>query len=106
GDGAASMSERRLHRILRASRIRGWIPNYQLWMDGSLIAVLDVAIPDLKIAIEVDGMAYHVDVERFQRDRTRQNALVALGWTVLRFTWSDLTERPDYVARAIRRLAA
>ena len=36
-------------------------------------------------AIEVDGMAHHVDVDRFRRDRRRQNALVALGWTVLRF---------------------
>ena len=106
GDGAASMSERRLHRILRASGIRGWKANYQLWRDGQLIAVLDVAIPHLKVAIEVDGMAYHVDVERFQRDRTRQNALVDLGWTVLRFTWADLTDRPGYVAGAVRRLAA
>jgi very-short-patch-repair endonuclease len=64
-----------------------------------------VAIPRLMVAIEVDGMAYHVDVERFQRDRTRQNALVDLGWTVLRFTWADLTDRPGYVAGAIRRLA-
>jgi very-short-patch-repair endonuclease len=106
GDGAASMSERRLHRILRSVGIRGWKANYRVWMDGALIAVLDVAIPHLMIAIEVDGMAYHVDVERFQRDRTRQNALVDLGWTVLRFTWADLTDRPGYVARMVRQLAA
>lgn len=106
GDGAASMSERRLHRILRANGIRGWKPNYQVWVAGSLVAVLDVAIPHLKLAIEVDGMAYHVDVDRFQRDRTRQNALVNMGWTVLRFTWSDLTDRPRYVIDAIRRCAA
>ena len=106
GDGAASMSERRLHRILRSTGIRSWIPNYQLWVDGALIAVLDVAVPHVKLAIEVDGMAYHVDPDRFQRDRTRQNAVVNLGWTVLRFTWSDLVDRPNYVATAIRRRAA
>lgn len=105
-DGAASMSERRLHRILRANGIRDWKPNYQVWVDGVLIAVLDVAIPHMKLALEVDGMAYHVDVDRFQRDRTRQNALVNLGWTVLRFTWSDLVDRPGYVAAAVRRVAA
>jgi very-short-patch-repair endonuclease len=106
GDGAAAMSERRLHRILRANGIRGWKANYQVWRDGSLVAVLDVAIPHLMLALEVDGMAYHVDVDRFQRDRTRQNTLVNLGWTVLRFTWADLVDRPGYVAASIRRRAA
>ena len=43
-----------------------------------------------------------VTPERFQRDRSRQNRLVAAGWTVLRFTWRDLVERPGYVVRTIR----
>ena len=51
-------------------------------------------------------MAYHTDVDRFQRDRSKQNALIALGWTVLRFTWSDLIERPGYVIGLLTRLAA
>jgi very-short-patch-repair endonuclease len=56
----------------------------------------------MRLAIEIDGWAYHSDVDRFQRDRRRQNVLVALGWTVLRFTWADLTQRPGYVTAAIR----
>ena len=31
----------------------------------------------------------------------RKNRLVAAGWTVLRFTWWDLTQRPDYVVASI-----
>ncbi len=106
GDGAAAESERRLHRILRGAGLTGWVANYEVWAEGELVAVIDVAYPGLALAIEVDGMAYHVDVDRFGRDRTRQNTLVALGWTVLRFTWADLTERPGYVTAAVRRLAA
>lgn len=106
GDGAAAESERVLHRLLRRAGIRGWLPNHEIWAGGELVAVVDVALPVQRIAIEVDGMAYHVDVERFRRDRTRQNALVGLGWTVLRFTWADLTERPGYVINTVRRLAA
>jgi very-short-patch-repair endonuclease len=86
--------------------LRDWVANYPVWHDGELVGVVDVAIPERRIAIEVDGMAYHVDTERFQRDRTRQNALIALGWTVLRFTWADLTQRPGYVAATVQRLAA
>ena len=37
----------------------------------------------------------------FQADRTRQNRLVAAGYTVLRFTWADLTLRPDDVGTQV-----
>jgi very-short-patch-repair endonuclease len=105
-DGAAAHSERVLHRLLRTAGIFGWVPNHEVWAGGELVGVVDVAIPARRIAIEVDGMAYHVDVDRFRADRRKQNGLVALGWTVLRFTWADLTERPGYVIATIRRLAA
>jgi very-short-patch-repair endonuclease len=102
GDGAAAESERVLHRLLRRAGVAHWEPNYPIWIDGVLIAVVDVALPKMRIAVEIDGWAYHSDVDRFQRDRQRQNALVSLGWTVLRFTWWDLTQRPGYVIATIR----
>jgi very-short-patch-repair endonuclease len=55
-----------------------------------------------RIAIEIDGWAWHTDVQRFRTDRRKGNALVRAGWTVLRFTWHDLTNRPDYVISEIR----
>ncbi|MGV8967955.1 MAG: DUF559 domain-containing protein, partial [Cellulomonas sp.] len=45
--------------------------------------------------------AYHGQAS-FQSDRTRQNRLVNAGFTVLRFTWQDLTDRPAEVLRQIR----
>ena len=87
---------------MRRAKIVGWIPNYDLWSGGELVGVLDVALPHRRLAIEVDGWAYHHTPDRFQRDRTRQNRLVGLGWTVLRFTWSDLVDRSDYVIGTIR----
>ncbi len=101
-DGAAARSERLLHQILRRAQIGGWVANYDLWLDGTLVAVIDVAFPRLRLALEVDGWAFHSDVERFRRDRRRQNGLVLARWTVLRFTWADLTERPGYVVATIR----
>lgn len=106
GDGAAAESERKLHRLLRSSGIPGWEPNYSVWSNGELVAVVDVAIAERRLAIEIDGMAWHTGADRFQRDRTRQNALVRLGWTVLRFTWADLTQRPGRVIDLIQRVAA
>jgi len=106
GDGAAADSERLLHGLLRSAGLRDWRPNYRLTRGGELIAVVDVAFPHAMVAIEVDGFAFHSDVERFRRDRTRQNRLVELGWTVLRFTWADLTERPGYVVATVTRILA
>jgi len=70
--------------------------------DGELAAVVDVAFAERRIALEVDGLAFHTDPEQFQRDRTRQNWLVNHGWAVLRFTWDDLTQRRRRVLRTIR----
>ncbi len=104
--GAEAESERRLHRVLRQAGIGGWTANYCVVARGRTVARIDVAFVAARLAIEVDGLAYHSDVSRFQRDRTRQNDLVQLGWTVLRFTWRDIVERPAYVLATIRRQLA
>ena len=101
-DGARSEAERLLIRLLRATKITGWKANYAVCG-----YVVDIAFPDHRVAIEVDGWAFHVDQKTFQRDRTRQNAISLNGWQVLRFTWLDLTEYPQRViaeiAAALRR---
>jgi very-short-patch-repair endonuclease len=96
-DGARSQAERLLIRLLHAARITGWRANYPL--AGYRI---DVAFPKQKVAIEVDGWAFHSDQEDFQHDRERQNNIALLGWQVLRFTWLDLTEYPQRVIAEIR----
>lgn len=99
GDGARSEAERILHQLLRRAGVTGWRANHAVVIRGRKY-LIDVAFPDEMLAIEVDGRAYHGH-DRFQQDRTRQNALVGAGWLVLRFTWEDLTERPDEVLRII-----
>lgn len=61
--------------------------------DGRFVARVDFAYPDHKVAIEADGYEFHSSREDWRRDRRRQNALAALGWTVYRVTWADLTSR-------------
>ena len=97
-DGAASEAERLLGRALMAAGIIGFRRNARVGR-----YVVDLAFPGCRLAVEVHGWAWHIDPDRFQRDRARQNALVLAGWTVLRFTWSDVTERPDRVVAQIRR---
>jgi REase_MTES_1575 len=49
---------------------------------------IDLAYPELKIAIEIDGWEYHSSRSAFDDDRNRANDLVVAGWHVLRFTSS------------------
>lgn len=51
---------------------------------------IDLAYPDARLAIELDG-SVHLERKVWEADHCRQNALVLLGWTVLRFTWLDYT---------------
>ena len=44
---------------------------------------IDVAIPELKIAIEYDGEYWHKGNEK--QDKIRQKAIEKQGWEVLRF---------------------
>ncbi|MGU3432338.1 endonuclease domain-containing protein [Actinomycetes bacterium M1A6_2h] len=94
--GARSELERITIRLLRANKIIGWKANYPY---GRF--VIDIAFPEHRLAIELDGWAFHSDADRFQSDRDRQNVL-SKDWRVLRFTWQDLTERPESVVARIR----
>jgi len=60
---------------------------------------LDAAWPELRIAVEFDGAAFHGRLVDRERDLRRDAALAALGWVVLRFGYRDVTERP-HVCRA------
>lgn len=57
---------------------------------GRFVARVDLALPESRLALEHDGRAVHDRTDAFVADRRRQNALVAAGWTVLRFTAADL----------------
>ncbi len=95
-DGSRSAAERLLIKILKDACISGWKANYRV--AGYRV---DVGFPGSRVALEVDGMAFHSGAEDFQIDRERQNAIVLSGWQVLRFTWLDLTEYPDRVLSVI-----
>jgi very-short-patch-repair endonuclease len=91
-DRADSAAERLLIKILRDGGVIGWVLGYPFgpW-------TIDLAFPEQKVAIEVDGWAWHVDAERFRNDRRKQNALVRAGRDPLRFTWHDLDGHPATV---------
>jgi very-short-patch-repair endonuclease len=56
--------------------------------------------------VEIDGMRAHISPEAFRQDRSKQNRLINAGYRGLRFTWWDLTQRPDRVIPQVREALA
>ena len=56
---------------------------------------LDAAWPEVKLAVELDGAAFHGSQEARERDLRRDAALAALGWVVLRFSYRRLRREPE-----------
>lgn len=94
-----SEAERILHRLLRTAGLIGWRAHAR-----SCGYEIDVVFDAERVAIEIDGWAWHRDAQRHRRDAERQNVLVNAGWHVLRFTWHTLTQDPKvYFVRFGRR---
>lgn len=72
---------------------------------ANVVAWLDLAYPARRLGIEYDG-AEHRSQQRAMRDLDRQARLTALGWRVLRFTASDVMNRPEVIAERVRRALA
>lgn len=97
-DRADSELERTLLRLLRSAGMGGVVRG--LPVGGG--RQIDLAFPAERVAIELDGWAWHTDPDRFRADRAKGNALVAQGWTLLRFTWHDVHDAPEGTLAAIR----
>jgi hypothetical protein len=63
---------------------------------------LDLAYPDLKIAIECDGKESHFTDAAFEYDPVRRNRLELDGWIVLDYTWTRLIAEPYAILAEIR----
>jgi very-short-patch-repair endonuclease len=66
--------------------------------------VLDFAVPEATVCIEVDGLSVHSTREALDHDLARQNALVLAGWHVLRYTSTHLWRRRPAIRDELTRL--
>lgn len=98
-----SVLEKRCLSIIAAARLL--LPRRQWWVSltSDWIVRIDLAYPERLIGIEVDGFEFHSAKPDFERDRRRQNALVARGWRILRLTAAD-AERPGRFLNDLRLL--
>jgi Protein of unknown function (DUF559) len=81
----------------------GYVPEYPVPTGNPSwkCALMDLANPSLKIAVEVDGKT-HLCRQQQNRDRIKERMLERLGWVVLRFTNEEVNEDINRVVEAIR----
>jgi len=64
----------------------------------------DFAIPQLRLAIECDGEAWHSNPDKKAKDQMRDAELSKYGWTTVRFGEASLKEQQDAVQKTIAAL--
>ncbi len=79
-----------------------WLFNHEVRDRDGVIGVVDALHVPSRTVIELDGQRFHGE-KRFQADRSRDQRLVAAGFAVLRFTWTDVDRRGPYVLEVVRR---
>lgn len=84
-----SEAERRLRRLILDGGLPPPETNVRL-----LGFEVDFVWPGAKLVVEVDGHAFHAHRAAFERDRKRDQALVAAGFRVIRVTWRQLEREP------------
>ena len=82
---------------LRAKRMKGYTFNRQRPV---LNYIADFMCKELKLVIEVDGYSHTLD-EVIRKDKIRQMNIEEAGFTVIRFTDSEVLKGIENVKRAI-----
>jgi len=80
--------------------------NYDVFEAGQWLGQVDLAYPDMKIAIEYEGEHHLTDPQQWAADIARMDRLVEAGWRVLRITKSDVFTEPGRLVTRVRRAIA
>ena len=103
------LTESPMETYSRLTLVEGGLPRpvaqYEVYEgEGRFVARLDLAYPELKVAVEYDGALHWA--QRREDDR-RRDRLRVLGWTVIVVSASDIHREPaQLVAQVSAALAA
>ncbi|MGR7025327.1 endonuclease domain-containing protein [Geodermatophilus sp. URMC 62] len=99
-----SPQETRVRLLVARSGLPAPVPQFTVRVDGRFVARVDLAWPQVCVAVEYDGR-WHAEPGQFARDRQRLNRLQAAGWRVVFVTAEDLYRPEELVVRIARALA-
>jgi len=98
-DGAESPMETRLRLVLVFGGLPRPVTQYEIRdRRGRFLARVDLAYPELKIAIEYDGEDHR---DQWAEDIVRQNQVIGQGWTLMRYTKRDVYRLPGNIVAQV-----
>ncbi|HTN79078.1 MAG TPA: hypothetical protein VMK16_05340 [Acidimicrobiales bacterium] len=99
-----SWFERLVERLLQGSVLPAPVRQHEVHeTGGSRVAYLDLAWPEVGLAVEPSGAKAHAGVRRTRRDHMRDAWLTVEDWEVMYAVWNDL-DRPDRFLRAVEQV--
>jgi hypothetical protein len=105
---AGSSKQNELKRLLTAAGLPEPEAEYVVTSPtGAFVARVDLAYPDVRLAIEFDSYEWHSSGRAFVADRRRINRLREIGWPPLLVTDRAMKEHPaEVIAQVSRALGA
>jgi hypothetical protein len=100
--GGESRLERWFLRLVRTAGLPRPVMRVVVRADGAFACRLDASFPG-GLVVELEGHQTHSSRLQRQYDEARRTELVLLGHRVLVFTYLDVRDRPDWVARQVSR---
>ncbi len=100
---AGSVLESALRCHLLTGGIGGFATQRVIRSRGRYLLRTDFCFEAVGLVIETDGARWHPDA---QGDRSKDNALAAAGWRVLRYSWADVMHELPRVLAEIRQALA
>ncbi len=85
-DGVAEM---RIVRQLLAAGLPTPVRQHEIRVGPTFVARVDLAYPEDRVAIQLDGFRWHAGRAPFRSDRVRGNRIEAAGWRLLRAAPED-----------------
>ena len=87
-------------QVLRAPGMPPFVQQRRVAV-GTEVFVLDAAYDEVKLAVEMDGAAWHGSRRQRERDIRRDALLATVGWQTLRFGFGRMTVAPQACRRDI-----
>jgi very-short-patch-repair endonuclease len=100
GAGTGSGGEVRLEGLLRRHGLPRPVRQHPVTNGGRTIYV-DLAYPELRLAIEFDSLRWHTGRTKLDNDAERRNLLRAANWDLLTVTHTMIRRRPSDTAALV-----
>lgn len=79
------------------------VTQHRIDVEGGFLARVDLADLRLRMVLEADSFEFHGLPELMDKDCRRYDELVVDGWLVLRFSWSQVMTKDEWVRSVLER---